>query len=506
MGKEIVSMRHIHKSFPGVKALDDVQLTLREGEVMALLGENGAGKSTLVKILSGVYQRDEGELNILGNDIGKDFNTKRAQEIGVAIIHQELNMCQHLTVAENIFLGREICKGGKLDNKEMNKRAKSQLNELGIKDLDPETAMSDLPVGKQQMVEISKALMLNAKIIVMDEPSSSLSNAEVDELFRIIKKLRSEGKSIVYISHRLQELSHIVDTVTIMRDGKYITEGKFTDFTMDKLIANMVGREITNQFPREVVKRGKKVFEVRNLNAGSMVDNVSFEAYAGEVLGFAGLVGAGRTETSRAIFGIDPKESGQIFINGQEVQISKPIDAIRAGIALIPEDRKKDGLCTELSIRENIALPNLDEICKGGFLGKINKKKEKEMIEKGKSALTIKMASPEVDAGTLSGGNQQKIVVAKWLAQNAKVIIFDEPTRGIDVAAKVEIYEIINELKKQGVAVIIISSEMPEVMGISDRILVMCEGRITGELGVEEATEQAILTQAVKFRDKYAEK
>lgn len=506
MGKEIVSMRHIQKSFPGVKALDDVQLTLREGEVMALLGENGAGKSTLVKILSGVYKRDEGEVTILGNSIGKDFNTKKAQEIGVAIIHQELNMCQHLTVAENIFLGRELLKGGKLDNKEMNKRAKKQLNELGIGELDPETVMSDLPVGKQQMVEISKALMLNAKILVMDEPSSSLSNAEVEELFRIINKLRDEGKSIVYISHRLQELSHIVDTVTIMRDGKYITEGKFSDFTMDELIANMVGREITNQFPREIVPRGKKVLEVKNLNAGSMVDNVSFEAYAGEVLGFAGLVGAGRTETSRAIFGADPKDSGQIFIDGKEVTISKPIDAIRAGIALIPEDRKKDGLCTALSIRDNIALPNLDEICKGGFLGKINNKKEQEMVEKGKSALTIKMSSPDVDAGTLSGGNQQKIVVAKWLAQNAKVIIFDEPTRGIDVAAKVEIYEIINQLKKQGVAVIIISSEMPEVMGISDRILVMCEGRITGELNAQEATEQAILTQAVKFRDKYAEK
>lgn len=506
MGKEIVSMRHIQKSFPGVKALDDVQLTLREGEVMALLGENGAGKSTLMKILSGVYKRDEGELTILGNTIGKDFNTKKAQEIGVAIIHQELNMCQHLTVAQNMFLGRELIKGGRLDNKEMNRRAKEQLKELGITQLDPETVMSDLPVGNQQMVEISKALMLNAKILIMDEPSSSLSNAEVEELFRIILKLKAEGKSIVYISHRLQELSHIVDTVTIMRDGKYITEGKFTDFTMDQLIANMVGREITNQFPREKVPRGQKVLEVKNLKAGKMVDDVSFTAYAGEVLGFAGLVGAGRTETSRAIFGADPKDSGQIFVNGQEVTIKSPADAIRAGIALIPEDRKKDGLCTALSIRDNIALPNLDAICKGGFLGKINKKVENDMIEKGKSSLTIKMSGADVDAGTLSGGNQQKVVVAKWLAQNAKVIIFDEPTRGIDVAAKVEIYEIINELKKQGVAVIIISSEMPEVMGISDRILIMCEGRITGELKAEEATEQSILKQAVQFRDKYAQK
>lgn len=502
MEEVVVSMQHVSKSFPGVKALDDVQLTLRKGEVMALLGENGAGKSTLVKILSGVYKRDEGSLTILGNEVDKDFNTKKAVEAGVAIIHQELNMCQHLTVAENIFLGRELVVGGRLNNREMKKRAKQQLGELGIDNLDPDTTMSELPVGRQQMVEISKALMLNANILVMDEPSSSLSNAEVEELFRIINRLKSEGKAIVYISHRLQELKHIVDRVTIMRDGKFITDGKFEDFSMDQLIANMVGREITNQFPRDVVPRGKKVFEVKNLNAGRMVQNISFEAYAGEVVGLAGLVGAGRTETSRAIFGVDQKESGQIFVDGKEVSIKRPVDAINAGIVLVPEDRKRDGLCTLLSIGDNIALPNLDTICKGGFLGKINKKVENEMIEKGKALLTIKMSGPEVDAGTLSGGNQQKVVVAKWLAQDARVVIFDEPTRGIDVAAKVEIYQIINQLKKQGVAVIIISSEMPEVMGISDRILVMCEGRLTGEVSADEATEQSVLTLAVKFKDK----
>lgn len=505
MGEVVVSMRHIHKSFPGVKALDDVQLTLREGEVMALLGENGAGKSTLMKILSGVYTRDSGELIIMGKTVENDFNTKKAQELGVAIIHQELNMCQHLTVAENMFLGRELIKNGHLDNKEMNRRAKEQLREMRIHDINPDTEMSQLPVGKQQMVEISKALMLNAKVLVMDEPSSALSNKEVDELFRIVKELREQGKSIVYISHRLQELHHIVDTVTIMRDGKYITEGNFADFTMEELIANMVGRKITNQFPREHVEKGNKVLEVRNLNAGRMVKDVSFEAYAGEVLGFAGLVGAGRTETSRAIFGADPIESGQIFVDGEEISIKRPKDAIEAGIVLVPEDRKKDGLCTKLSIRGNIALPNLDEICKGGFLGKTNKKIEKEMVDKGKTSLTIKMANAEVDAGTLSGGNQQKIVVAKWLARNSRVVIFDEPTRGIDVAAKVEIYEIINKLKKEGIAVIIISSEMPEVMGISDRILVMCDGKITGELSADEATEENILTYAMQFEDKLAD-
>lgn len=503
MGEVVVAMKHIHKNFPGVKALDDVQLTLRAGEVMALLGENGAGKSTLMKILSGVYTRDAGEVVILGNKIEKDFNTLKAQQLGVAIIHQELNMCGHLTVAENMFLGREILKGRRLDNLTMNHKAKEQLLSLGIKDIEPDTTMSELPVGRQQMVEIAKALMLNAAVIIMDEPTSALSNTEVEELFRITKELREQGKSIVYISHRLQELQHIVDTVTIMRDGKYITEGRFSDFTMDSLIANMVGREITDQFPRESVSRGEKVLEVKNLKAGNRVKNVSFEAYAGEVLGFAGLVGAGRTEMSRLIFGADDKEDGEIWLEGEKITINNPNDAINAGIVLVPEDRKKDGLCTKLSIRENIALPNLLAICKGLF-GKVNKKEEKGMVDQGKSSLTIKMSSAEVDAGTLSGGNQQKIVVAKWLARDSKVIIFDEPTRGIDVAAKVEIYEIINQLKKQGKSVIIISSEMPEVMGISDRILVMCDGRITGEFMQEEATENNILSCAMQFEDKMA--
>ena len=502
MGEVVVSMNHVSKSFPGVKALDDARLTLRAGEVMALLGENGAGKSTLVKILSGVYQRDEGDVEILGQKIGFDFDANKARKLGVAIIHQELNMCQHLSVTENMFLGRELLlKSGRLDNHEMNRRAKEQLESLGIKNMDPTMTISALPVGKQQMVEIAKALMLNAKIIVMDEPTSALSNVEVEELFRITRDLRSQGKSIVYISHRLQELQHIVDTVTIMRDGKYITEGKFSDFTMDSLIANMVGREITNQFPRDIIPRGKKVLEVKHLNAGRQVRDVSFDAYAGEVLGFSGLVGAGRTETSRAIFGADQKDSGEVILDGKPLSISCPLDAINSGIVLVPEDRKKDGLCTKLTIRENITLPNLSAIIKG-FFRTISKKLEAAMVDKGKSSLTIKMSSAEVDAGTLSGGNQQKIVVAKWLAGDSRVVIFDEPTRGIDVAAKVEIYQIINQLKKAGKAVIIISSEMPEVMGISDRILVMCEGRITGEVAATDATENKLLSLAMQFEDK----
>ena len=497
MSEYAVSMEHVTKTFPGVKALDDVQLHLRTGEVMALLGENGAGKSTLMKILSGVYTRDSGDITIFGHKVEGDLNTKQAQELGVAIIHQELNMCQHLTVANNMFLGREIVKGGRLDTAEMNRQAVEQLKKLGIHDLDPNTIVGDLPVGRQQMVEIAKALLINAKVLVMDEPSSALSNAEIEEMFRIVKELRSQGCAIVYISHRLQELHHIVDSVTIMRDGHYITEGRFADFTMEEIIANMVGREITDQFPRDTVPRGKKVLEVKDLRAGWAVKGISFEAYEGEVLGFSGLVGAGRTEAMRAIFGADPKESGQVILDGKELRIHSPADAIRQGIVLAPEDRKKDGLCTKLTIRDNIALPNLDLIC--GPIGNVIRSRENEMIEKGKSSLTIKMASAEVAAGSLSGGNQQKIVVAKWLARNSRVVIFDEPTRGIDVAAKVEIYQIINQLKKDGVVVIIVSSELPEVMGISDRILVMCNGRITGEVDPRSTSEQEIMTYATRF-------
>ena len=499
MSEYVVSMEHITKTFPGVKALDDVQLHLKAGEVMALLGENGAGKSTLMKILSGVYTRDSGDIEIFGQKITGDLNTKQAQELGVAIIHQELNMCQHLTVANNMFLGREIVKNGRLDKEEMNRQTLEQLAKLGITDIDPNETVGNLTVGRQQMVEIGKALLINAKVLVMDEPSSSLSNAEITEMFRIVHELKAMGTAIVYISHRLQELHHIVDSITVMRDGKYITEGRFEDFTMDEIIANMVGREITNQFPRDEVAKGKKILEVKNLNAGRMVRDVSFDVYEGEVLGFSGLVGAGRTETMRAIFGADRKESGEIILDGKPLTINSPTDAIKQGIVLAPEDRKKEGLCTKLSIRNNIALPNLDIICR--LLGKINKKTEDEMVEKGKNSLTIKMAGPEVEAGSLSGGNQQKVVVAKWLARDSRVVIFDEPTRGIDVAAKVEIYQIINQLKKSGVGVIIVSSEMPEVMGISDRIIVMCNGRVTGEVDPRTVTEEEIMTHATQFGD-----
>ena len=498
MGDIIVSMKNITKTFPGVKALDNVSFELRSGEVMALLGENGAGKSTLMKILSGVYTRDSGSMEIFGKEYG-DLTPKQAQEVGVAIIHQELNMCRHLTVAENMFLGREKMHGITLDNATMEAEAKAILDELKIA-IDPSQTVGDLPVSKQQMVEIAKALSTNARVLIMDEPTSALTAKEIEDLFRIIKKLKDDGCGIVYISHRLEELSAIVDRVTIMRDGQYITSGNFTDFTMDQIITNMVGREIKEKFPRVECTKGKKVFEVKNLNAGHMVRDISFSLYEGEIVGFAGLMGAGRTETTRAIFGVDPKESGSIFLDGKELKITCPMDAIKAGIVLAPEDRKKDGLCTKLSIRDNLALPNLDIICNKA--GVINSKVEDELCDKAVKNLRIKTPNIEVNADSLSGGNQQKVVVGKWLARNSRVVIFDEPTRGIDVGAKVEIYNLMNELKKQGIAVMFVSSEMPEVMGIADRIIVMCDGRITGELSAKETSQNEILTMATDFEKK----
>lgn len=500
MNETIVSMENISKSFPGVKALDHVHFELRSGEVMALLGENGAGKSTLMKILSGVYTRDEGSMTIFGREYG-DLNPKQAQEVGVAIIHQELNMCRHLSVAENMFLGREKRKGIMLSNSEMEAEAQRILDDLKI-DLRPQQVVGELPVSMQQMVEIAKALSTNAKILIMDEPTSALTAREIEDLFRIIRELKERGCGIVYISHRLEELQHIVDRVTIMRDGQYITSMNFKDATMDEIIANMVGREIKEKFPRVECEKGKLVLEVKNLNAGRLVRNVEFSLYEGEIVGFAGLMGAGRTETTRAIFGVDPKESGEIVLDGKEVVIHKPEDAIKAGIVLAPEDRKKDGLCTKLSIRHNIALPNLDLLC--NKLGVVSSTKEHEMCDRVVENLKVKTPTVEVEAGNLSGGNQQKVVVGKWLARNSRVVIFDEPTRGIDVAAKVEIYNLMNELKQQGIAVMFVSSEMPEVMGIADRIIVMCDGRITGELKAEEATQNQILTLATQFEKKIA--
>lgn len=500
MEEYIVQMEHISKSFPGVKALDRVSFNLKAGEVMALLGENGAGKSTLVKILSGVYTKDHGDITVFGELI-PHMTQKIASEKGIAIIHQELNMCQHLTVAENIFLGREPVKYGLVDTKKMNKDAKAILEKLGVS-IDPETIIESLQVSKQQMVEIAKALSINARVLIMDEPTSALTSREIDELFNIIRNLKSTGCGIVYISHKLEELTNIADRVTIMRDGQFITSGDYKDFTMDGIIAQMVGREIKEKYPHTECEVGDVIFEVKNINAGRMVRDVSFNVRKGELVAIAGLMGAGRTETTRAIFGADPKESGQIFLEGKEVTINNPKDAITAGIVLAPENRKKDGLCIKLPVRENISLPNLDLI--SNRAGIVNLKKDCEMSELSVKEMSIKLTNIDVNAENLSGGNQQKVVIGKWLSRNSKMVMFDEPTRGIDVASKVEIYLLMNKLKQEGIGCLFVSSELPEVIGVADRIIVMCDGRITGELSKEEATQEKVLTLATRFENKIA--
>lgn len=499
----VARLSKICKSFNGVPALVDAEFELRKGEVLALLGENGAGKSTLMKILSGIYTRDSGSMEIFGQSIAHQTGTL-AREQGIAIIHQELNMCQHLTVAENMFLGREktLAGGLWLCQRDMNKAASEILERLNVH-FDPRTITSSLSVAQQQIVEIAKALSCNARILIMDEPTSALTTNEINDLFKMIHRLKSEGVSIVYISHRLEELKHIVDRVLIMRDGHYITSMDFDENKMDEIIAHMVGREITERFPRVECEVGETLFEVKNLNAGKLVRNVSFKVRKGEILGLAGLMGAGRTETTRAIFGVDKKESGEIFVNGVKCEIHSVPDAIKAGIVLAPEDRKRDGLCTKLPIRENIGLSNLDWL--SNALGIVNRKKEKEAVLKEVEDLSIKLANIEIDAAALSGGNQQKVVIGKWLARDSKVVIFDEPTRGVDVAAKVEIYSIMNNLKKAGVAVMFVSSELPEVLGIADRIVVMCDGRVTGELNAREATQEQVLKLATQFEDKLSQ-
>ena len=494
----LIEMRGIVKVFPGVKALDDVHFELRPGEVHALLGENGAGKSTLMKILSGIYARDGGTFLVNGRPV-EHLTPKKAQEMGIAIIHQELNMCQHLTVAENIFLGREESRFTKLRQKDMNRRAAEYLKQLSL-DISPETPVSKLQVGGQQMVEIAKAVSTDCKVLIMDEPTSALTNREVEELNRIIRELKARGVGIVYITHRLEELTPIADRVTVLRDGRFVATRDFKDITISEIISMMVGREITEKFPHVACEPGEVVLKVSHLNAGRMVRDVNFELRKGEILGFAGLMGAGRTETMRAIFGADPVESGRVFLNGKEVPLKSPAQSIRSGIACVPEDRKKEGLCVELSLRENVALANLDRL--KGPLGKVLRRKEAHLTQRAIDELRIKASSQLMLARNLSGGNQQKVVVGKWLVRDAEVVLFDEPTRGIDVAAKVEIYHLMNQLKQKGIGVLFVSSEMPEILGMADRILVMCDGRVTGEYTSAEATQDAIMVSATQFESR----
>jgi ribose transport system ATP-binding protein len=497
MAVDLVRAEKINKAFSGVMALQDVQFNLKPGEVHALLGENGAGKSTLMKIISGVYTRDSGDLYINGNKILHDLTPQSAQALGIGIIHQELNLCPHLTVAENIFLNREFTKSGFLSEKKQNEAAKKYLKTLNLA-IDPATPVSRLPVSKQQMVEICKTLSMNANIIIMDEPTSALTEKEIEDLFNVIAMLKGEGRGIIYISHRLEELSRIVDRVTILRDGRYVRTLNFAETSLPEIISFMVGRTLNEKFPRIQVERGKKVLEVKNISSphGPGVKKVSFNLYQGEILAFAGLMGAGRTELVRAISGADKMTEGEVFLNGQAVKIHAPSGAIAQGLFCAPEDRKRDGLCVKMTLAENITLPSLDIVSKLGIIRrKLEAKKSKEMVQ------SLKIKTPGVDqyVRNLSGGNQQKVVVGKWLMRDAQVVIFDEPTRGIDVASKIEIYNIINDLKRNGIGVMFVSSELPEVLGMADRIMVMCNGRITAELSAKDTNQEEILKYATQY-------
>ncbi|MDR1904355.1 MAG: sugar ABC transporter ATP-binding protein [Treponema sp.] len=494
---ELVRAAKINKAFSGVMALQDVQFDLNPGEVHALLGENGAGKSTLMKIISGVYTRDAGELYINGNKILHDLTPQTAQALGIGIIHQELNLCPHLTVAENIFLNREFTKSGVLNEKKQNEAAKKYLKTLNL-EIDPAIPVRKLPVSKQQMVEICKTLSMNANIIIMDEPTSALTEKEIEDLFKVIAMLKAEGRGIIYISHRLEELSRIVDRVTILRDGRYVKTLNFVETSLPEIISLMVGRALTEKFPRIETDRGEKILEVKNLSSpcGVGVKKVSFNLYKGEILAFAGLMGAGRTELVRAISGADKMTGGEIFLRGRPVKIRAPGEAIAQGLFCAPEDRKRDGLCVKMTLAENITLPSLDIVSKLGIIRrKLEAKKSKEMIQ------NLKIKTPSVDqyVRNLSGGNQQKVVVGKWLMRDAQVVIFDEPTRGIDVASKIEIYNIINDLKRNGIGVMFVSSELPEIIGMADRIMVMCNGRITAELITKDTSQEEILKYATQY-------
>ena len=495
MGEVILTMKDIDKSFPGVHALDHVNLEVKKGEVHALMGENGAGKSTLMKVLTGIYTKDSGTITYEGKEV-EFHNAREAQDAGVVIVHQELNMLGHLTVAQNIFIGREFKKGVRIDDKKMNQEAKKLFDKLNI-DIDPKETMSKLTVGKQQMCEIAKAISHEAKVIVFDEPSAALTETEIEELFKIIRDLREKGMGIVYISHRMDEIKVITDRVTVMRDGTYVGTLITKDSTKDDIINMMVGRVIYEDPKTEstVPENAPVVLKVDHLHAGHMVNDVSFELHKGEILGFSGLMGAGRTETARAIFGADPIESGDIFINGKKVDIKSPEDAVRNGIGYLSEDRKRYGIVVNKTVAENTTMATLDKFMSGLF---IDKKKEREIAQKYVDDLATKTPSVDQLVVNLSGGNQQKVVIAKWLTRDCDILIFDEPTRGIDVGAKNEIYKLMNQLAAEGKAIIMISSEMTEILRMSDRIVVMCEGKKTGEIDISEATQENIMNMATR--------
>lgn len=495
MSDNFLQMNNITKRFPGVVALSNVGFTLRRGEVHALLGENGAGKSTLMKILSGVYQPDEGEIIFEGKSV-KFASPLEAQLLGITIIHQEFNLFPDLTVEDNIFIGREFCKHNRwqLDTKTQRQKVQHILDTLNLK-IKPETRVADLTVAQQQMVEIAKAISVNAKILIMDEPTAALTESEIDSLFNVTRLLKEQGTGIVYISHRLEELALIADRATVMRDGQYIGTVEYETVQISDLIAMMVGRKLGDIYPRRPPFTGRDtVLEVNNLNRKDVLRDINFSLYRGEILGLSGLMGAGRTELARALFGADKIDRGEVKLNGKPVVITDVHQAIEQGIGYLTEDRKKEGLALGLSVELNIMLGNYPEY--SGALGIVKEKQCQETSEQLVKALRIKTPHLQQPALHLSGGNQQKIIIARWVCKDTDILIFDEPTRGIDVGAKLEIYELMNRLVAKGKSIIMISSELPEILGMCDRILVMRNGRITGELDNATATQENIMKYA----------
>ena len=493
MGETILKMQGIHKYFAGVHALNSVNFELKAGEVHALMGENGAGKSTLIKVLCGIHMRDAGTVEYFGEEVNFR-NIADSQNVGISVIHQELNMMNDLTVAQNMFIGREFFKGGLIDDKAMEEEAQRQFNKMGVK-IDPSARLGDLTVGKQQMVEITKAISRDCKLLVLDEPTAALTLPEVEELFKIMNELRAKGIGMIYISHRMDEITRISDRVTVMRDGEYVGTVNTADVTRDDIVKMMVGRVIMGDQKEKsnVPADAPVILEVKNLNAGKKVKNVSFQLRKGEILGFAGLMGAGRTEVCRALYGADHKQTGEIFLNGKQVKIKTPEQAVKHGICYLSEDRKRFGLMLDKSITENTTIASVDMFIHGGL---INDAEMRDASQEFNTKLRTKTPSMAQLLKNLSGGNQQKVIIARWLMKNCDIFIFDEPTRGIDIGAKSEIYTLMDELVKQGKSIIMISSELPEVLRMSDRIMVMCEGRKTGELDIAEATQENIMQLA----------
>ncbi|QYN47193.1 ribose ABC transporter ATP-binding protein RbsA [Gilliamella sp. ESL0405] len=493
MNDNLLELTNIHKSFPGVKALSGASLTVKAGQVMALIGENGAGKSTLMKVLTGIYKKDAGDIIYLGK--ATNFNgPKSSQEAGIGIIHQELNLIPELTIAENIFLGREFTnKFGCIDWNKTYAQADKLLAELHLK-YDSRRLISDLSIGEQQMVEIAKVLSFNSKVIIMDEPTDALTDTETASLFEVIRKLKQQNCGVVYISHRLQEIFEICDAVTVLRDGQFIGEKKVSELTEDTLIEMMVGRKLQDQYPRIDIQRGKETLSVKNL-IGNGVNDVSFSLHEGEILGISGLMGAGRTELMKMIYGANPAKSGTIVLNGKTIKTQTPKDGLNHGIVYISEDRKKDGLILGMSVKDNMSLNALSY-----FVNPFKKLRlidEQQAVDDFVGLFNIKTPSTNQIIGFLSGGNQQKVAIAKGLMTRPSILILDEPTRGVDVGAKKEIYQLINQFKQQGLSVILVSSDMPEVLGMSDRILVIYEGKVTGDFSISDATQEKLMAAAV---------